>query len=69
LVQTLVQNKLTSDRLQIHPLASFASTIVGAALAGILGATLSAPAVATLVRMAGRIGAYRTAGDGSSGAR
>ena len=54
-VQTLVQNKLTSDRLSIHPLVNFGSTIVGAALAGILGATLSAPIVATLVRMAGRI--------------
>jgi predicted PurR-regulated permease PerM len=58
-LQTLVQTKLTSDRLQIHPLVNFGSTIVGAALAGILGATLSAPIVATLVRLVGRIRDHR----------
>lgn len=63
-VQTLVQNKVTSDRLSIHPLVNFGSTIVGAAIAGILGATLSAPVVATLIRMAGRIREHRAvAGD------
>ena len=58
LIQTLVQNKLTSNELSIHPIVNFGSTIVGAALAGILGATLSAPIVAILIRMAGRIRDY-----------
>jgi predicted PurR-regulated permease PerM len=54
-IQTLVQNKLTSDKLDIHPVVNFGSTLVGASLAGILGATLSAPIVASLVRMVGLI--------------
>lgn len=58
LIQTLVQNRLTSNELSIHPIVNFGSTIVGAALAGILGATLSAPIVAILIRMAGRIRDY-----------
>lgn len=57
-VQTLVQNKLTSDRLSIHPIVNFGSTIVGASFAGILGATLSAPTVAAMVRMVGRVRTY-----------
>jgi predicted PurR-regulated permease PerM len=57
-IQTLVQNKLTSDRLRIHPIVNFGSTIVGASLAGVLGATLSAPAVAAMVRLVGRVRAY-----------
>jgi predicted PurR-regulated permease PerM len=60
LVQTLVQNKLTSDQLSIHPIVNFGSTIVGIALAGVLGATLSAPIVASLIRMTNRVRSYRT---------
>jgi predicted PurR-regulated permease PerM len=58
IVQTLVQNKLTSDRLSIHPIVNFGSTLVGASLAGILGATLSAPTVAAMVWMVGRVRTY-----------
>ncbi|WP_029251636.1 AI-2E family transporter [Paraoerskovia marina] len=43
LVQTLMLTKLTSDKLRLHPIVTLGSTIVGAALAGVLGATLSAP--------------------------
>jgi predicted PurR-regulated permease PerM len=67
-LQTVVQTKLTSDRLRIHPLVNFGSTIVGAALAGILGATLSAPIVATLVRLVSRIRDYRAANPSGGGA-
>ncbi|GII98879.1 putative PurR-regulated permease PerM [Sediminihabitans luteus] len=42
-VQTLLLTKLTSDRLRLHPIVSLGSTIVGAAVAGVLGAMLSAP--------------------------
>lgn len=54
-VQTIVGNKLTSDRLALHPIAGLASTIVGASLAGLLGATLSAPVVATVMRINRRL--------------
>jgi predicted PurR-regulated permease PerM len=33
----------------VHPIVTFGSTTVGTALAGILGATLSAPIVAMLI--------------------
>ena len=62
-VQTVVQTKLTSDRLRIHPMVNFASTIVGASLAGIVGATLSAPAVAIVMRSAGRLRVLRANRD------
>jgi predicted PurR-regulated permease PerM len=55
LVQTVVQTKLTSDELDIHPTVNFASTIVGASLAGLLGATLSAPVVAIVLRTSQRL--------------
>lgn len=61
LVQTVVQTKLTSDQLRIHPIVNFASTIVGASLAGLVGATLSAPLVAIVVRTADRVRTHRPA--------
>ena len=48
-IQPIVQTKFTEDALHLHPIVSFGSTIVGTALAGILGATLSAPVVAMLI--------------------
>ena len=54
-VQTLVQTKLTSDRLSLHPIANLASTIVGAALAGLIGATLSAPILAMAIAISRRV--------------
>jgi predicted PurR-regulated permease PerM len=63
LVQTVVQTKLTSDELDIHPTVNFASTIVGASLAGLLGATLSAPVVAIVLRTTHRL--RSSGGDGT----
>lgn len=54
-VQTLVLTRVTSDSLSIHPMVNLGSTIVGAALAGILGATLSAPLVAMAIRIRARL--------------
>ncbi|MCB0968884.1 MAG: AI-2E family transporter [Ilumatobacter sp.] len=45
-IQTLVGNRLTSDRLKLHPLSSIVSSVCGVAIAGLLGAMLSAPALA-----------------------
>ncbi len=58
-VQTVMITKLTSDRLSIHPIASLISTIVGASLAGKLGATPSAPVLAMTIRIAQRVRDYR----------
>ena len=55
IVQTVVLTKLTSDALSIHPIVTLGSTIVGAALAGALGATLAAPTVAVVLRVRARL--------------
>ena len=53
--QTLLLTKLTSDALRIHPIVNLSSTIVGAVVAGVLGATLSAPIVAMTIRIKQRL--------------
>jgi putative heme transporter len=55
IVQTVVLTKLTSDALSLHPIVTLGSTIVGAALAGALGATLAAPVVAMTLRVRARL--------------
>ena len=57
-LQTIVQTKLTSDQLSLHPIVNLGSTIVGATFAGLLGATLSAPIVATLIAANARVREY-----------
>lgn len=49
LVQTLLVTKMSSDSLSIHPIVNLGSTVVGGALAGLLGAMLSAPVVAIII--------------------
>ena len=58
-VQPIVQTKFTKDALDLHPIVTFGSTIVGTALAGILGATLSAPIVAMLISINKRLAEYK----------
>ncbi|MEC7591329.1 MAG: AI-2E family transporter, partial [Actinomycetota bacterium] len=58
-VQTLMLTKVTSDKLSIHPIVNLGSTVVGATFAGVVGATLSAPAVATAISVSRRISQYR----------
>ena len=62
-VQTLVLTRVTSDSLSIHPMVNLGSTIVGATLAGILGATLSAPLVAMVIRVRARLTAGPASGE------
>ncbi len=58
-VQPIVQTKFTKDALDLHPIVTFGSTIVGTALAGILGATLSAPIVAMLISINKRLAEHK----------
>jgi predicted PurR-regulated permease PerM len=67
-VQTVMTTKLTSDRLSLHPIASLISTIVGASLAGLLGATLSAPVLAMTIRISRRVRAYHAVDTTGGGA-
>ncbi|MDH4278885.1 MAG: AI-2E family transporter, partial [Acidimicrobiia bacterium] len=62
IVQTLMLTKLSSDLLNLHPIVNLASTIVGAAMAGLLGAMLSAPVVAIAIAVQQRLAAQRHAG-------
>lgn len=58
LVQTVVGNRLASSSLSIHPIAALMSTIIGAALAGLVGAMLSAPVLASMIAVRRRVIAY-----------
>lgn len=58
LVQTVVGNRLTSSSLSIHPIAALMSTIVGASLAGLVGAMLSAPVLASIIAVRRRVAAH-----------
>lgn len=58
-MQTLLLTRLASSQLHIHPIVNLGSTIVGGTLAGILGATLSAPIVASVLAAQRRLASYR----------
>lgn len=57
IVQTIVLVKLAGNALSLHPIVVLGSTIIGAALFGILGAALSSPAVAVAIMVRRRLGA------------
>ena len=58
-VQTVVGNRLISTSLSLHPIAGLVSTIVGASLAGLLGAMLSAPILAAMIAIHRRVTEYQ----------
>lgn len=62
LVQTVVGNRLASSTLSIHPIAALMSTIIGASLAGLIGAMLSAPVLASIIAVRRRVLAHAGAG-------
>ena len=57
-LQPVLQNRMTSEELDLHPVVAFGSTIVGAAFAGVLGATLSAPIVSMVIKIKARVEHY-----------
>ena len=50
---------MTSSELNLHPVVAFSSTIVGGAVAGVLGATLSAPVLSMVLRIKDRVQDYQ----------
>lgn len=62
-VQTIIQAKLTGAALELHPIVTFSATIVGAAVAGILGASLAVPLVAAVRRVVVRLRDWRETRD------
>ena len=57
-VQPLMLNQMSATQLDLNPAVSFGSTILGAMLAGVLGATLSAPVVASIMKINSDVKAY-----------
>jgi predicted PurR-regulated permease PerM len=55
IVQTIVLVKLAGTALSLHPIVVLGATIVGAAVAGMLGAALAAPAVAVAIMVQRRL--------------
>ena len=58
-IQPIIQRQLERNALDLHPIVSFGSTIIGSVFFGILGATLSAPTVAMVLRVNTRIKAFQ----------
>ncbi len=63
-LQPLLQNVMTAQELNLDPLVSFGSTIVGSAVAGVLGATLSAPVLSMIVQIRQSVNDYTKAEAG-----
>ncbi len=66
-VQTVVLARLSSTALRLHPIITMSSTIVGAAVAGVLGATLATPATAALLLVHRRLSEPSPAAPGDGG--
>jgi len=62
IVQTIVLVKLAGAALSLHPIVVLGATIIGAAVAGMLGAALASPAVAVALTVRRRL-ASAAAGD------
>ncbi len=68
-VQTVVLARLSSTALSLHPIVTMSATIVGAAVAGVLGATLATPATAALLLVHRRLASPSPrGGEGDPGA-
>lgn len=66
-VQTVVQTMLTQGRLHLHPIVILGSTIAGGAVLGLLGAALSTPVVAIVLKVNGRLRDAREPGGSPPG--
>ncbi len=58
-IQTIVQNQISSEKLSIHPLAGLIATILGGTFLGLLGSILGQPSVAIAMRTGRHISASR----------
>ncbi|WP_407320301.1 AI-2E family transporter [Isoptericola halotolerans] len=67
-VQTIIQTFMTQGALRLHPIVILGSTIAGGALFGLLGAALSTPVVAILIKIVERLRALERRATGPAGA-
>lgn len=42
-IQTIILNKVSSEKLNVHPIVNLAATIIGGTVLGLVGATLASP--------------------------
>jgi predicted PurR-regulated permease PerM len=61
-LQAIIQTRITSQTMQVHPIVNFGAAIVGAITAGAIGAIIAPPLAATLLGSK-RILAQHAAGD------
>jgi predicted PurR-regulated permease PerM len=61
-LQAIIQTRITSQTMQVHPIVNFGAAIVGAITAGAVGAIIAPPLAATLLGSK-RILAQHAAGD------
>jgi predicted PurR-regulated permease PerM len=59
IIQMIVSNHYASAQLKLHPLPSILSSVAGVVIAGLVGAMLSAPALALAVAVSRRVGDAR----------
>lgn len=62
-IQAVVQTRMTSESLEVHPSLNFASTILGALVAGAMGAILAAPFFATALQARRHVTRYHEERD------
>jgi putative heme transporter len=60
-VQPIVGNWLTTDRLSLHPLPSIIASVGGVAIAGLVGAILAVPTLALAIAVSRRVSSTRGA--------
>jgi predicted PurR-regulated permease PerM len=65
-LQPVILTNLTSDQLHLHPIVTLAATLIGGTLAGLIGATLAAPAVATALRVRALVSESKTRAAGAA---
>jgi predicted PurR-regulated permease PerM len=59
ILDPIISNYVTSDKLQLHPIVTLVTTMSGGILFGALGATLASPLTAVLLDVQKQVQAYQ----------
>lgn len=49
IIQTIILNKVSSEKLNVHPIVNLAATIIGGTVLGLVGATLASPITSVVI--------------------
>lgn len=61
-IQTIILNKFSSEKLSIHPIVNLGATIIGGTVLGLVGAALASPITAVVISTSRRFREYSEAG-------